>query len=207
MLETLPVARLEDQLLNLRVCDIKQYIYCPRVVYFNYVLPVEKKTTHKMEHGKEEHIELDRLEKRRKLREYGLEEGERRFHVRLHSERLALTGVLDLLLVTPKGCFPVECKYTTREPALNHKYQLVAYAMLVEEAMQVHVRSGFLYLIPGKRIQEVLITDNARLHVRRMMGAIRRMIREERMPVATRSPVRCRDCEYKLFCADVEVRS
>lgn len=36
----------------LRVSDLKQFIYCPRIVYYNYVMPVEKKTTYKMEHGK-----------------------------------------------------------------------------------------------------------------------------------------------------------
>lgn len=190
-------------LLPLRVSDIKQFMYCPRVVYFSYVLPVEKKVTRKMEHGKEEHFELEQLEKRRRLVEYGLEEGERRFHVRLHSERLGLTGVLDLLLVTPKGYFPVEFKYSTREPGLNHKYQLVAYALLVEEEFGVHVRAGFVYSSPGwRRIQVVEITPNARLHLKRLMGAIRRMIREERIPMAARSRSRCWDCEYRRFCSE-----
>ncbi len=190
------------ELLPLRVSDIKQFMYCPRVVYFNYVLPVEKKVTRKMEHGKEKHLELDRLEKRRKLVEYGLEEGERRFHVRLQSDRLGLTGVLDLLLVTPKGYFPVEFKYSTREPGLNHKYQLAAYAVLVEEQYQVQVRAGFIYASPGKRIQVVEMTPNTRLHLKRLMGAIRRMICEERMPMAPRSRARCWDCEYRRFCGE-----
>lgn len=197
---------LTSKLLPLRVSDLKQYMYCPRTVYFQYVLPVEHKVTHKMEHGKEEHFELDRLEKRRKLVEYGLEEGERRFHVALHSERLALTGIVDLLLVTPKGYFPVEFKYSSRDPALNHKYQLTAYAMLVEEVYRRPVHTGFLYMSPGKRIFPVDITENMRLHLRRLMGAIRRMVAEERAPPRSRSAARCRDCEYRRFCADVEYR-
>ena len=189
--------------LLLRVSDIKQFMYCPRIVYYQYVLPVDRKVTHKMEHGQLEHLELDRLEKRRKLLEYGLDEGERRFHVHLHSDRLALTGVLDLLLVTPRGYFPVEFKYSTRDPALNHKYQLTAYGVLVEEQFGRPVRTGFLYMSPGKRIQPVEITESMRLHLRRLMGAIRRMIVEERMPAQTRTSARCRDCEYRRFCGDV----
>ena len=193
----------DTPLLPLRVSDLKQFMYCPRVVYLQYVLPVERKVTHKMEHGHLEHLELNRLERRRKLVEYGLDEGERRFHVPLHSDRLGLTGVLDLLLVTPRGYFPVEFKYSSRDPALNHKYQLTAYAVLVEETFQRPVRTGFLYMAPGKRIHPVDITENMRLHLRRMMGAIRRMVAEERMPARARSRGRCRDCEYRRFCGDV----
>lgn len=190
--------------MELRVADIKQYLYCPRVIYYHYVLPVERKVTYKMRFGREEHVEIDRLEKRRKLSRYRLAEGERRFHVPLASSRLGLTGVLDLLLVSPAGCFPVEYKVTTEGPALNHKYQLVAYALLMEEAYGAVVRSGFLYLAPRRELIEVPVTDNARLHTRRIIGAIRRIIAEGRLPAVRHRFGRCRDCEFLNYCGDVE---
>ena len=88
----------------LRVNDIKQYAYCPRVVFYQYSMPVQKKATWKMEQGKIEEAEIDRLEKRRKLSGYRLAEGERRFHLWLSSKRLGLTGKLDLLIDSPEGC-------------------------------------------------------------------------------------------------------
>jgi CRISPR-associated exonuclease Cas4 len=106
--------------ISLRVNDIKQYAYCPRIVFYQYAMPVEKKPTWKMEQGKIEEAKIDRLEKRRKLREYRLVEGERRFHFWLTSERLALTGKLDLLIDSPEGLFPVDFKWTTGRPHRNH---------------------------------------------------------------------------------------
>ncbi len=38
----------------IRVNDIKQYFYCPRVVFYQYSMPVEKKNTRKMELGRAE---------------------------------------------------------------------------------------------------------------------------------------------------------
>lgn len=67
-------------MITLRVNDIKQYVYCPRVVFYQYSMPVEKKTTWKMDQGKIEEAEIDRLEQRRKLTGYRLAEGGRRFH-------------------------------------------------------------------------------------------------------------------------------
>ncbi len=189
--------------IELRVSDVKQYVYCPRIPYYHNVLPVERKVTYKMQAARVEHEVLDRLEKRRSLVKYGLDLGERRFHVPLYSPRLGLHGLLDCLVVTPAGHFPVEFKVTSGEPAVGHKYQLVAYAMLVEECMRVTVRHGFLVLVPGRRIVEVPIMPGARLHVKRLLGAVRRLVEAGRLPAATRVRGRCTDCEYRNYCLDV----
>ncbi len=96
----------------LRVNDLKQFEYCPRIVFYNTVMPVERKSTVKMERGKEIELKLDSLEARRTLRRYRLAEGERRYHVWLSSDRLGLSGKLDLLIVTPEACYPVDFKHT-----------------------------------------------------------------------------------------------
>src|SRR5579883_2652766 len=101
-------ATVEANLIPLRVNDLKQYEYCPRIVFYNTVMPVDRKTTVKMARGKDEEFRLDALEKRRTLRRYELVSGERRFHVWLESKKLALSGKLDLLIVSPKGYFPVD---------------------------------------------------------------------------------------------------
>src|SRR5437870_4030902 len=92
----------------LRVNDLKQCEYCSRIVFYNTVMPVERKSTVKMERGKEIEMKLDALEARRTLRRYRLAEGERRYHVWLSSDRLGLSGKLDLLIVTPDACYPVD---------------------------------------------------------------------------------------------------
>ncbi|HHV78321.1 MAG TPA: CRISPR-associated protein Cas4 [Firmicutes bacterium] len=190
--------------MELRVSDIKQFVYCPRVVYFDYVMPLKTKITRKMEYGKERHLEFQGYENRRSLRRYRLDEGERQFGVYLRSERLGLNGLLDLLIVSPAGYFPVEFKDTARPPGLNHKYQLTAYALLLEDVMKRPVRCGFVCTSEGeKRLWPIQITPNARLHCLRIMGAIRNMIRSERLPPLSRSIQRCRECEHIRFCNDV----
>ena len=83
----------------LRVSDLKQYIYCPRIIYYYYVLPIPRRVR-KMEYGKLEHVEISRLEKRRRLKAYGLLEGDRKFQVHLQSSRLGLHGLLDMIIST-----------------------------------------------------------------------------------------------------------
>ncbi len=77
------------------------------------------------------------LERRRGYGAYGLERGERQFGVWLRSERLGLSGKLDLLIVTAEACFPVDFKDTAGGVRANHRMQLAAYALLAEEAYDV----------------------------------------------------------------------
>lgn len=187
----------------LKVTDIKQYLYCPRIIYYTYVLPVEKKVTAKMNIGKEEHLRSARLEERRTMRVYGLDAGHRVFGAHLLSPRLGLEGVLDMYIATSRGYVPVDFKNTCRI-GVNHKYQLVAYALLLEDHFDCPVRFGFVYLMPLRKARRVEITPEARLYTKRLLGAIRHLIAREHFPLLPRRQGRCVDCEYRNYCGDVK---
>src|SRR5574341_326691 len=123
-------------MLSLRVNDIKQDAFCPRVVFYQSCMAVNKKPTWKMEQGKIAEAQIGELEKRRKLREFRLAEGTRKFHVWANSTQLGLSGKLDLLIDSPEGLFPVDFKMTTGMPHRNHVMQLCGYARLLEDCYQ-----------------------------------------------------------------------
>lgn len=187
----------------LTVTDIKNYVYCPRTVYYSYFLPGTRPTTYKMEEGKLSHQEVADLEERRSLRAYRLEDGEREFRLPLHSTRLGLSGLLDMVIIRQGEAIPVEFKNSTAGLALHHKYQLVAYALLVEEQAQKPVRRGFIYFIPSKRAEEVQITPNMRRYVTRLLREIREMLHGETLPPVAGQRGRCVDCEYRRHCRPI----
>jgi CRISPR-associated exonuclease Cas4 len=187
----------------LTVNDLKQYQYCPRIVFFNTVMPVERKSTIKMERGKEEELRLDSLEKRRTLKRYELDSGERRFHVPLKSTKLGLSGKLDLLIASPKGFFPVDFKYTRGRPHHNHRIQLAGYSLLVEDNFNSPVETGFVYLAPIQQVVAISMTEQLKNQAREIMGKVRSVIRDGIMPDATQSRARCEDCEFRNYCGDI----
>ncbi len=166
---------------SLKVTDLKQYSYCPRIIYFTYCQPVRKISTFKMKFGKEEHDMLEMLETRRTLKRYGLQDGERSFRVRLYSKRLMLNGILDMMIKTEEKVIPVEYKYTENSPGLNHKYQLTAYTMLLEDKYSYPIHQGMIYLIPQNKIYSFDITENMREFVKKSLRSIREMIKEEKI--------------------------
>lgn len=202
--ESLPVTgNLPPELIPLRVNDMKQWEYCPRIVFYNTVMPVARKSTVKMERGKEIEIKLDALEARRTLRRYRLGEGERRFHVWLNSPALGLSGKLDLLIVTPEACYPVDFKYTRDRPRRNHVMQLAAYALLVEDAMRVPVPMAFVYLTPSDQLVRINVTDLLKRLVHARLASIRQMVQEAILPEPTPARARCEECEFRNYCGDI----
>ncbi len=187
----------------LRVNDLKQYEYCPRIVFYNTVMPLDRKVTFKMQRGTEAEFHLDALEKRRSLRQYKLKEGERRFHVWLHSERLGLSGKMDMLVVSPEGYFPVDFKYTRGRPHRNHVSQLAGYAVLVEDLYDTHVETGFIYLAPVGELVAIRITEELKQEVGIRLAQIRQMVREELLPPPTPVRARCAECEFRNYCGDI----
>jgi CRISPR-associated exonuclease Cas4 len=119
--------------IEIRVSDLRQYHYCPRVVYYQYLMPVDHRATYKMEKGKSAQAEIEVLERRRKLKSYGLAEGERLFGQWIKSTNLGLTGKPDLVIRTATKIYPVDFKYTHGQPRRNHLYQLGGYALILEE--------------------------------------------------------------------------
>ena len=192
----------------LKVTDLKQFAYCPRIPYYHYCLPEVRPTTYKMDAGIRAQDRAEERERRRSLRAYGLTEGERHFNVSITSRQLGVSGQIDLVIKHAVNgedrLVPVDYKLSRRDPGRHFKLQLACYALLLEEVWQLPVEDGFLYLIPARRAVRVPITTRLRNDVRRQLAEIRALVLAERMPpVPPKQRSRCVDCEFRRFCNDV----
>jgi CRISPR-associated exonuclease Cas4 len=192
-----------ERQIELTVTDLKQWAYCPRIPYHHHVMPVEFARTYKMERGRDVEAAVQAMEQRRGFRRYGLELGERRFGVWLHSPTLGLAGKLDLLIVTGNAAFPVDFKDTEGGVRYNHRIQLAAYTMIVEETLALQVPMAFIYLVPSRHLVSVPIGGKEKDQVIRAVAEMRRLIRDEEMPAPTPVRARCTACEFRNYCADI----
>jgi len=189
--------------LTLTATDLKQWAYCRRIPYYRHVMPVRFAPTYPMQRGRNVEAAVAALERRRGWRRYGLARGERQFGVWLRSERLGLSGKLDLLIVTEKACFPVDFKDTAGGVRANHRMQLAAYALLAEEAYGRPAPAGFIYAIPSRQLLAVEIGQREREAVTSALGQMRAMVAASAFPEPTAVRARCVACEYRNFCADI----
>jgi CRISPR-associated exonuclease Cas4 len=193
----------------LEVTDLKQYTYCPRIVFYRYCLPRIRPVTFTMTEGIRSHTEEDSREERRSLRNYNLTEGERAFHLSLQSAQLGLTGRIDLAIATPSRTAPnaegivVEYKLTEQKAGAHFKLQLAAYALLLEEAWGLPVKRAYMYSISMREAEPVPITPHLRHKVMQTVAHIRHIITSEIMPPPPDSLRPCITCEFRRFCNDV----
>lgn len=199
----------ELEQVSFRVSDLKQYFFCPRLVYYHYCLPGVRPVTFKMRAGREQGEAEQAREERRSLRVYRLRRGERFFDLRLSSARLGLHGKLDLAIKTDDNknvaleAIPVDYKLTPGRVVTHFILQVVAYGMLLEEAWNIPVGRGFLYLIPARRAREIPITTALREQVQQAVEAMRHIVIQEAMPPPPRQRGKCHTCEFRRFCNDV----
>ena len=182
------------------VSELRQYHFCPMVVYF-HSLGIYEEEKEYMRSGKERQEDLMKRERRREtlagLRK--LKVDERVQGLRLSSSRLCLTGVLDLVVRMGGEWAVVEVKSGKKpeDPSLGHRVQLAAYSMLLEERVSKLVRRGFILYEDG--LIEVEISEGLRHHVLWTLDRVREIL-EGRIPEVNRSG-KCRSCGYSLHCS------
>lgn len=189
------------------VTDIKQWVYCPRILYYRFCLPDIRPITYKMELGKEEGRKQEELEKRRSLRAFGLRVGRREFNVSLSSPRYGLRGKVDLVIWSEspheEEIIPVDFKYS-KIPGAHFKLQLMAYGLLLEDMYRIPSKRGFIYLTPQRRSEEVKFHSHLRENLLETLENMHKMLISECMPSHTRQRSKCLSCEFRRFCNDIE---
>ncbi len=185
------------------VTDLKQFGYCPRILFYERCLPHVRPRTYKMDAGRDAHQDEQRRAVRRVLVGDPTLQGERFFNVAVQDTALGLHGSVDEVVRTASGSLiPVDYKLA-QQASRHYKLQLAAYALLLEAKSGKPVTHGFLYLILTRKLVRVDITPALRETVRAMLVMMRTMIEQERMPEPPLERQRCAACEFRRFCNDV----
>lgn len=190
--------------MSVRVSDLRQWTYCPRVVWWTYMCPVGKLESVKMRHGLLKEERLQQLQRRRTLRSFRLDKGCVDYNVSLCSTRLNLSGRLDMLIRVGGRYYPVEIKFTRGDVRLNHRLQLAGYAALLEDVYGCDVEEGYVFRLPDEAIVRIRFDEPLRELVRNTLESIITTLSTEDMPPPSPVAARCVDCEYRLFCGDVD---
>lgn len=194
----------DDLAYPVRVSDLKQWAYCPRVFYYQTCLPDVRPTTYKMNAGREAGQSEIGREERRSLRAYGVAAGEREFDVPVRSARLGLRGEVDMVITVAetREVIPVDYKLT-RIAGEHFQLQVAVYGMMLEEMRGVQVARGFLYEIPLRRAEEIKIEKRLRAKALSAVEEMRRIVEREEMPAPVKNRHKCLACEFRRFCNDV----
>lgn len=185
------------------VTQVKNWLWCPRQVFYSLVLGLPTNPTGKMREGALVHQEVEHDEARRGLARFGLEERTREFRPWLFDPALGLSGQPDLALKTGEVAALVDFKLTGRDPGPSEWFQLAAYGFLWESVRQTAVDRLVVCRIPDNEVFVREFSAAWRERVRCLLGEILQFLHARRDPGPSPEPARCLHCEWVNFCGDV----
>ncbi len=190
--------------MELDISLIKQWFWCPRYVYFKYVLGLQEPKFEFLSEGRQLHDSLARFEKIRKtlLNRREFQYDKKLLQVRVYSKRYGLRGILDMLVIREGRPIPIEIKLseTPRILPLHHKAQLMAYALCLEEMFSRAVRYGYLYYLKNDHLVHIYLSDELRDLVISALGRIRSCLRGDFVPYRVQDESKCRNCWFRKYC-------
>lgn len=181
---------------------IRQYLFCPRVVYFLEVLNIPKVSPIWVKEGGAHHKKQAELFKRRTLSRFGLENAEFKSNVTLSRDDLNFYGICDGLIVSQTHIYPVEIKLHGDKPTKAQRMQLIAYGILAEKKFAKAFDLAFvLYEKNGKTVP-VKVSENDKQEVITKVNEIIKMILVGKLPYSSADDEKCTQCEFENYCND-----
>lgn len=200
-----------DSLPPIPVRALNQVTYCPRLYYLQYVDCVMPVNEH-VEGGLHDHRRTDDPALAQRTRQEG--EAARTRGVPLASERLGLSGVLDLIEEKDGRAYPVETKHGSapRDEAGratawdNDAVQLCAQALLLEEAFGQPVERGYQFYAGSRERVEVVFTEQLRAATLAAAARCRELAEQEAPPAPLPAELRqrCFGCSLAPVCLPEE---
>jgi CRISPR-associated exonuclease Cas4 len=119
--------------------------------------------------------------------------------VALHSERLRLRGVADVVEWRDGTPRPVETKRGPVVDRLADRVQVCAQALCLEEMFGVTISTAVLFYAQSHRRVEIALDAELRAHTARAAARVHALIRSGELPAPELGP-KCRQCSLETLC-------
>lgn len=189
-------------MLSITPSHIIEYLYCPRYIYFQYVLeiPQHEEKYFKAMKGREIH-KLKLSENIKYLRErIGVTDKKLDVYLSFNN----LRGIVDEILFLKDGtAAPLDYKYAVYKDKVFSTYttQLHCYAYLIEKNFNTKVGKGFIVYIRSKnKLVTVDITTKYLDKIAGIIEKIHQIISENEFPKATKYKSKCISCTFCNLC-------
>ena len=184
------------------VRDILDYIFCPRIIYFQYVLRAGKEKTVKMIRGLKIHDKFSEKAKRAKLVK-DLPLLPRKFDMLLYSKRYNFNTRIDCILFENDLAYPVEFKSllkTIDRVFKSLELQLTAQSLAIEENFPTKVCSGYIKSIKDNKVVKVEISPFLKEELIIVLNRMQTILEMEMLPEPTPHCKKCANCHYRNLC-------
>jgi len=125
--------------------------------------------------------------------------------IRVQSDALELTGIIDRIEEYKEGQVPVELK-TGSMPKEGvwpgHRIQIAAYALLLEEKLKQPIKEGFIHYLDNDEKRHIAINPFLKQEVKELKDKVRNLLNSNEIPQINENSNKCNVCGLKEQCND-----
>lgn len=191
---------------RLGVRNLHNYIYCPRLFYYQFVENIFQENADTVA-GSHVHRNVDAPSRLEDVTQLGFPSGSKARSLKLESESLGILGVVDIVEGTEEGAAIVDYKKgsarrdgegdrVAKEP---DAIQVAAHALLLREH-GVNVTGGFVYYAADKRRVPVELTEELLNRCRQAIGEAKAVAASGKCPPPLANDPRCHYCSAYPIC-------
>jgi len=182
--------------------QVRDYIFCPTILYQKHVRRIMEPETEMMKEGKEEYEKDKAGAERRKsiLGEVRIEAEKVLFGVPLKSEKYMIMGVADAIYWKNGKMHILEIKYgDVKKPYPDHILQTATYAIMAEETLKQTAYKIVLYYKQSKLWYERTLTKQLKNYAIKIIQKTHEIIDGKIIP-QTKWTNKCKTCWYSRIC-------
>jgi len=123
--------------------------------------------------------------------------------LKIKSKRLNLVGIIDKLEIYEDRVVPFELKTgsTPKEGVWpDHRMQLAAYCMLLEENFSLKVSEGFVHYLDGQEKRKVVLNPFLKAEIVQLTNDVLSLLNQRELPDFTKNGNKCNKCSLKEAC-------
>ena len=187
---------------SLPISLIRQYLFCPRIPYYQEIMRLNPARPIWVKQGNEYHQQQQRLFKDRTLKRFGLNTAKLSFNVEVNHEELGIHGIADCFIETPDKIYPVEFKLYGNKPTKSQIYQTIAYGLALAHTLQKPFDTAFILFEKKGKTHKIDVNNKLKQKVINQIDKIQNMLKDGNKPDSSASQQQCTQCEFVNYCND-----
>ena len=189
-------------MISITPTHIIEYLYCPRYIYYQYVLAIPQHEENYFKAMKGRNIHKLKLVRNADYLRKSIGVVDKKLNVYLSFNNLR--GIVDeVLFLNDNTAAPLDYKFAVYKEKVFKTYvtQLRAYAYLIKNNFNVDVKKGFIVYIRSKNKLITVPTDDAVFDkIKVYIDEILEIINNNFFPKATKYKSKCTSCTYRNIC-------
>jgi CRISPR-associated exonuclease Cas4 len=182
---------------------IRQYIFCPRIVYFSLLTNIKPIYPKHVRLGEEYHNIQEKLSKNRKFKKLNIEYHDIVQNRYYEDQKYNICGKVDLALICDDEVIPLEFKSSnSKKLQKGHIMQTIGYGILLSKEYNKKFKKAFVVYNNNLKLFQIDIQIPLKIEFFEYIKKIEKIVKNETFPNSSANENQCMQCEYINYCDD-----